>query len=81
MNDLVDRLAVEASHDPRPSTPAPSSVARSKAPSSVDDGRHERPVTRVPGDVLVHLRRARDHVDRHYAEPLDLEVDGARRRG
>lgn len=32
------------------------------------------PVTRAPGDVLVHLRRARDHVDRHYAEPLDLEV-------
>ena len=32
------------------------------------------PVTRVPGDVLVHLRRARDHVDRCYAEPLDLEV-------
>ena len=32
------------------------------------------PVTRVPGDVLVHLRRARDHIDRHFAEPLDLEV-------
>ena len=32
------------------------------------------PVTRAPGDVLVHLRRARDHVDRYYAEPLDLEV-------
>lgn len=32
------------------------------------------PVTRAPGDVLVHLRRARDHVDRCYAEPLDLEV-------
>jgi transcriptional regulator GlxA family with amidase domain len=29
-------------------------------------------VTRVPGDVLVHLRRARDHVDRRYADPLDL---------
>lgn len=29
-------------------------------------------VTRVPGDVLVHLRNARDHVDRAYAEPLDL---------
>jgi AraC-like DNA-binding protein len=29
---------------------------------------------RVPGDVLVHLRRARDHIDRHFAEPLDLEV-------
>jgi len=28
---------------------------------------------RVPDDVLVHLRRARDHADRHYAEPLDLE--------
>ena len=27
---------------------------------------------RAPGDVLVHLRRARDHVDRHYAEPHDL---------
>ena len=28
---------------------------------------------RAPGDVLVHLRRARDHADRHYTEPLDLE--------
>jgi AraC-like DNA-binding protein len=28
---------------------------------------------RAPGDVVVHLRRARDHADRHYAEPLDLE--------
>jgi AraC-like DNA-binding protein len=27
---------------------------------------------RAPGDVLVHLRHARDHADRHYAEPLDL---------
>jgi AraC-like DNA-binding protein len=24
-------------------------------------------------DLLVHLRRARDHVDRRYAEPLDLD--------
>ncbi|QOC91736.1 helix-turn-helix transcriptional regulator [Micromonospora craniellae] len=30
------------------------------------------PVRRVPGDLLVHLRRARDHMDRHYTEPLDL---------
>ena len=29
---------------------------------------------RVPDDLVVHLRRARDHVDRHFAEPLDLEV-------
>ena len=29
---------------------------------------------RVPGDLLVHLRRARDHADRHYREPLDLDV-------
>jgi AraC-like DNA-binding protein len=29
---------------------------------------------RVPGDVLIHLRRARDHADRHYDEPLDLET-------
>ena len=27
---------------------------------------------RAPGDVLVHLRQARDHADRNYAEPLDL---------
>jgi AraC-like DNA-binding protein len=30
------------------------------------------PRLRAPGDVLVHLRRARDHADRHYAEPLDV---------
>lgn len=30
------------------------------------------PPRRVPGDLLVHLRRARDHLDRHYGEPLDL---------
>jgi AraC-like DNA-binding protein len=24
--------------------------------------------------MLVHLRRARDHADRHYAEPLDLDT-------
>jgi AraC-like DNA-binding protein len=28
---------------------------------------------RAPGDVLVHLRRARDHADRSYAGPLTLE--------
>jgi transcriptional regulator GlxA family with amidase domain len=32
------------------------------------------PRVRVPGDVLVHLRRARDEIDRHYAVPLDLDV-------
>ena len=30
-------------------------------------------VPRAPDDVLTHLRRARDHIDRHYAEPLDLD--------
>ena len=28
--------------------------------------------TRVPGDVLVHLRAARDHLDRHFTESTDL---------
>ena len=28
----------------------------------------------VPDHLLVHLRRARDLADRHYAEPLDLEA-------
>lgn len=27
---------------------------------------------RVPDDVRVQLRRARDHIDRHFAEPIDL---------
>ncbi|ADG79582.1 Transcriptional regulator, AraC family OS=Tsukamurella paurometabola (strain ATCC 8368 / DSM/ CCUG 35730 / CIP 100753 / JCM 10117 / KCTC 9821 / NBRC 16120/ NCIMB 702349 / NCTC 13040) OX=521096 GN=Tpau_2986 PE=4 SV=1 [Tsukamurella paurometabola] len=27
---------------------------------------------RAPDDLLPHLRRARDHADRNYAEPLDL---------
>jgi AraC-like DNA-binding protein len=31
------------------------------------------PTRRAPSDLLVHLRRARDHVDRHYTEPLDLD--------
>ncbi|HET6153011.1 MAG TPA: AraC family transcriptional regulator [Marmoricola sp.] len=30
--------------------------------------------TKAPDDVLLHLRRARDHVDRYYAESLDLET-------
>ena len=32
------------------------------------------PPRQAPADLLVHLRRARDHADRHYAEPLDLEA-------
>jgi AraC-like DNA-binding protein len=28
---------------------------------------------RAPGDVLVHLRRARDHVDRHFTERIELD--------
>jgi AraC-like DNA-binding protein len=29
--------------------------------------------TRPPIELLPHLRRARDHIDRRYAEPLDLD--------
>jgi len=29
--------------------------------------------TKVTAALLAHLRRARDHVDRNYAEPLDLD--------
>jgi AraC-like DNA-binding protein len=36
------------------------------------------PRTAAPSEVslwlLPHLRRARDHIDRHYAEPLDLNL-------
>jgi AraC-like DNA-binding protein len=27
----------------------------------------------APADLLMHLRRSRDHADRHYIEPLGLE--------
>jgi transcriptional regulator GlxA family with amidase domain len=33
-----------------------------------------RSPTRAPDELLVHLRRARDLIDRRYAEPLDLTV-------
>jgi len=33
----------------------------------------ERSVLRAPGDVLVHLRRARDFADLNYAQPLSLD--------
>jgi AraC-like DNA-binding protein len=32
------------------------------------------PPRRAPDDLLVHLRRARDHADLHYAEALDLDA-------
>lgn len=32
------------------------------------------PTPAVGVDLLRHLRRARDHIDRHYAQPLDLDV-------
>ncbi|GGM63985.1 hypothetical protein GCM10011608_56620 [Micromonospora sonchi] len=35
------------------------------------------PPRRAPGDLLVHLRRARDHLDRHYTETLDLAAVAA----
>lgn len=35
---------------------------------------HQVGPRRVPGDVLVHLRRARDHADRNFQEPLELEA-------
>ncbi|ADB33420.1 transcriptional regulator, AraC family [Kribbella flavida DSM 17836] len=31
-------------------------------------------MTKVPVELLPHLRRARDVADRHYAEPLDLDA-------
>lgn len=38
------------------------------------------PARRVPGDVLVHLRRARDRIDRHFADERDLDVLAATAR-
>jgi AraC-like DNA-binding protein len=44
------------------------SAGRRRILARVSDGPR-----RAPDDTLVHLRRARDHADRNYAEPLDLE--------
>ncbi|MBM6399033.1 helix-turn-helix transcriptional regulator [Phycicoccus sonneratiae] len=38
------------------------------------------PERRVPGDVLVHLRRARDLIDRRFADELDLDLLAATAR-
>lgn len=41
-----------------------------------DPAAHPAPVgagLRAPGDILVHLRRARDLADREFAEPLDVD--------
>jgi len=32
-----------------------------------------QPTAHVPTGLLPHLRRARDHIDRHYSQPLDLD--------
>ena len=36
--------------------------------------------TRAPGDVLIHLRQARDLADREYAQPLGLDRLAAEER-
>lgn len=48
----------------------PRGLCAGSAPSYVDV--MGAPPRQAPGDLLVHLRRARDHADLHYAEPLDL---------
>jgi AraC-like DNA-binding protein len=37
------------------------------------DGMASASRVRAPEQLLVHLRRARDHIDRHYDQPLDLD--------
>ena len=61
--------AVVAARRDRDARPA---GARGRAAPPAD--RAQMSTLRAPGDVLVHLRRARDHADRHYAEPLDLDA-------
>ena len=49
--------------------------AAKRATASANTAAGARAVARqAPDDLLVHLRRARDHADRHYAEPIDLAV-------
>src|SRR4051812_6922726 len=38
-----------------------------------DDAFVPATVVRVPDDVLLHLRRAKDHADRHFVDPLTLD--------
>jgi AraC-like DNA-binding protein len=43
------------------------------SPRAPDPGRITAGRARVVGDLLVHLRRAKDHADRHYPESLTLQ--------
>ncbi len=46
----------------------------SERPTTSTRARIDTKPIRVPGDVLVHLRAARDHLDRHFVDPIDLEA-------
>lgn len=35
------------------------------------------PTRQVPIELIPHLRRVRDHIDRHFAEPIDLDQLGS----
>lgn len=47
-------------------------MASSVEPRRGGEDSPQRTAVRVPGDVLVYLRAARDHLDRHFTEPTDL---------
>jgi len=46
--------------------------ARVAPSATVQQRAARRPAQAVAVDLLPHLRRARDHIDRHYQQPLDL---------
>ncbi len=48
-------------------------VSRMNATPAEDGGRSSGSSRRrAPGDVLIHLRRARDHIDQHFTERIDV---------
>ena len=59
---LAAVIAAAPRPGPRPAAP------RGRAPAPAHLPAMSTSRLRAPGDVLVHLRRARDHADRHYAD-------------
>lgn len=52
---------------------ASSSPCQAQSPDLGNHGDVATEAMRAPGDVLVHLRCARDHADRWYDRPLTLD--------
>ena len=71
---MVHSIAAECQRVARYRAQSKDNVTIRQPPVATPYPCHVREHEKVAPSLLVHLRRARDHVDRHYREPLDLDV-------